>query len=89
MTNTSPATPAHAPTPESRVRAAADALGWDEEVAESALRALARRQASAGKTCVRCGEEKPFEAFGADATRHDGKELRCRRCRSRPVRRDV
>lgn len=89
MTDTSPTTATRAPTPERRVRAAADALGWDEEVAESALRALARRQASAGKVCVRCDELKPFSAFGADSTRPDGKELRCRRCRSRPVRRSV
>ncbi|OIH98358.1 hypothetical protein BIU92_14020 [Curtobacterium sp. MCBA15_003] len=89
MTDTSAADPAHAPTPESRVLDATAALGWDEEVAASALRALARRQSSAGKVCVRCRELKPFAAFGDDGSRHDGKRLQCRRCRSRPARRSV
>ncbi|MDR6171951.1 hypothetical protein QE359_002980 [Curtobacterium sp. SORGH_AS776] len=89
MTATSAADPAHAPTPEARFLDATKALGWDEEVAAPAPRALARRQSSAGKVCLRCEELKPFAAFGADATRHDGKELRCRSCRRRPVRQSV
>ena len=74
-------TAAPALTPEDRVREATRARGWDEEVAESAVRALARRRATAGKLCGRCKELKPYAAFGADSTRHDGKEVRCRRCR--------
>jgi len=74
-------------TPEERVRAATAALGWEQEVADSAVRALARRVATAGKTCARCGVEKPFGSFGVDSTRPDGREPRCRICRSRPRRR--
>lgn len=89
MTETFAGSSAPPPTPADRVRDATAALGWDEEVAESALRALARRLRTAGKTCVRCGELKPFPAFGTDGSRHDGKRLQCRTCRSRPVRRSV
>ena len=74
-------------TPEERVRDATRALGWEDDVADSAARALARRQASAGKTCARCSVHKPFGAFGVDSTRVDGREPRCRVCRSRPTRR--
>ncbi|OII27542.1 hypothetical protein [Frigoribacterium sp. MCBA15_019] len=71
-------------TPEERVRAAADQ--YDDErgtLAASALAVLARRQATAGKTCARCGERKPFSAFGQDARKDDGLTSRCRRCRAR------
>jgi hypothetical protein len=73
-------------TPEDRVRSATEALGWEQDVADSAVRALARRQATAGKTCARCEQQKPFGAFGVDSTRPDGREPRCRVCRSRPRR---
>ena len=71
-------------TPEDRVRAAAGR--YDDErgaLTASALAALARRQATAGKTCARCGVHRPFSAFGQDATRDDGLEPRCRTCRAR------
>lgn len=73
-------------TPEERVRAATAALGWEQEVADSAVRALARRVAAAGKTCARCGVEKPFGSFGVDATAASGRRSWCRVCRSRPSR---
>lgn len=73
-------------TPEERVRESTRVLGWDDEVADSAARALARRQASAGKTCARCGQEKPFSAFGVDSTSASGRRSWCRVCRSRPSR---
>ena len=76
-------------TPEDRVREATRARGWDEEVAESAVRALARRRATAGKLCGRCRETKPFAAFGVDSTTPTGRRSWCRVCRSRPVRRSV
>jgi len=71
-------------TPEERVRAAAGR--YDDErgtLTASALAALARRQATAGKTCARCGERKPFSAFGQDARKDDGLTSRCRKCRAR------
>lgn len=71
---------------EERVRDATRALGWENDVADSAARALARRQASAGKTCARCGQEKPFSAFGVDSTSASGRRSWCRVCRSRPTR---
>lgn len=73
-------------TPEERVREATEALGWEQDVADSAVRALARRQATAGKTCGRCGQEKPFSAFGFDSTSSTGRRSWCRTCRSRPGR---
>jgi len=73
-------------SPEERVRDATRALGWEPEVADSAARALARRQASAGKTCARCGQEKPFGAFGYDPSSSTGRRSWCRVCRSRPSR---
>jgi len=73
-------------SPEERVREATRALGWEPEVAESAARALARRQASAGKTCARCGQKKPFSVFGFDSTSTTGRRSYCRVCRSRPGR---
>lgn len=64
-----------------RVRAAAGR--YDDErgtLTASALAALARRQATAGKTCARCGERKPFRSFRRDATRSDGVYPTCNRC---------
>ena len=69
--------------PEDRVRAAAGR--YDDErgtLTASALAALARRQATAGKTCAPCGAHRPFSAFGQDATRDDT-EPHCRSCRVR------
>lgn len=71
-------------TPEERVRAAAGR--YDDErgtLTASALAALARRQATAGKTCARCGERKPFSAFGRDTAQRDGLRGDCRSCRRR------
>ena len=68
-------------TPEDRVRAAASR--YDDErgsLAAAALAALARRQATAGKTCARCGERLPFRAYRRDATRFDGVYPTCNRC---------
>lgn len=76
-------TPTNA-SPEDRVRAAASR--YDDErrsLAASALAALARRQATAGKVCARCGERRPFSAFGQDADKDDGLRAQCRRCRAR------
>jgi hypothetical protein len=71
-------------TPEDRVRAAAGR--YDDErgtLTASALVALARRQATAGKTCARCGVHRPFSAFGQDVDKDDGLRAQCRRCRAR------
>jgi hypothetical protein len=70
-------------TPEERVRAAAGQHG-DERgtLTASALAALSRRQATAGKICARCNERKPFSAFAQDARKDDGLTSRCRRCRA-------
>lgn len=72
---------------ERRVRAAAARFDQDPDdpdaVAASALRALARRQARAGKTCASCDERKPLSAFGADPQKADGLRTRCRSCRRR------
>lgn|GEM_PF-7134980 len=74
-------------TPEDRVRAAAARFDQDPDdpdaVTASALRALARRQARAGKTCAACDERKPLSAFGSDAQKADGLRTRCRSCRRR------
>ena len=75
--------PMDALTPEDRVRAAAGR--YDDErgtLTASALAALARRQATAGKTCAPCGERLPFSAFGMDAAKADGLTTRCRSCRA-------
>lgn len=32
------------------------------------------------KKCWKCGCEKPLEAFGRDARRHDGKNPKCKAC---------
>lgn len=73
------------PTPEDTVRAiAAQYDDGSGEIIASALRALARRQARAGKTCAGpCGERKPLSAFGADSQKLDGLAARCRSCRRR------
>ncbi|PZF10680.1 hypothetical protein DEJ25_12715 [Curtobacterium sp. MCPF17_011] len=72
------------PTPEDHVRRVAarfdDGSG---EVVASALRALARRQARAGKTCAACAERKPLSAFSADSQKADALASRCRSCRRR------
>lgn len=71
-------------TPEDRVRAAAAARYVEQgDLVTSALAALRRRTASAGKTCVRCQVHLPFRAFGSDASKPDGFAPRCRRCRLR------
>jgi len=71
-------------TPEDRVRAAASRYDDGQGgLAASALVALARRQATAGKVCARCGERLPFSAFGQDADKDDGLRAQCRRCRAR------
>ena len=65
------------------IATAAARLGWgDEEVASTRL-ALERRLTDAGKTCARCGEHKPFAAFGSDASKPSGRYPACRRCRMR------
>jgi hypothetical protein len=71
-------------TPEELVRqAAAKFEDGSGESTASALRALARRQARAGKTCASCDERKPLSAFGSDAQKADGLTTRCRSCRRR------
>lgn len=76
-----------APTAEAAVAAAASPYDeGDGAVIASALRALARRQAGAGKTCASCAERKPLAAYGADSSKPDGLRSWCRSCR-RPGRR--
>ena len=68
-------------TPEERVRAAAGR--YDDErgtLTASALAALARRQATAGKRCSRCTQHLPFRAFRRDVSRDDGVYPTCKRC---------
>lgn len=74
-------------TLEDRLRASLETRhGGDPEGVEALLgAALARRRAwSRGtlKTCSSCGEAKPSSAFHLDSTRPDGREPRCRACRS-------
>jgi hypothetical protein len=69
-------------TPEDLVRAAAQALGADEAVTASALAALARRQATAGKTCARCAAPKRHAEFGVDSSTFDGLNDACKLCRA-------
>lgn len=74
-------------TPEARVRAAAARLGADEVVVASALAALARRQATAGKTCARCETPKRHSDFGVDSRMADGLNDACKACRAETQRR--
>lgn len=72
---------------EELVREAARRLGTDEEAVASALAALARRQATAGKTCARCGAAKRHADFGADTRMSDGLNDACKECRAETQRR--
>ena len=74
-------------TPAERVRAAAQALGADDAVTASALAALARRQATAGKTCARCATPKRHAELGVDSSTFDGLNDSCKVCRAETQRR--
>lgn len=68
-------------TLEDRVRAASARYDDDRgTLAASALAALARRQATAGKRCNRCAQHLRHADFKTDTSRTDGLYPTCKRC---------
>jgi hypothetical protein len=61
-------------------RVAAKAAGYDPALVATTLAALARRQATSGKTCRTCHEFKRLSAYAADVRNPDGLDTRCREC---------
>lgn len=65
----------------SRLAARYDAgNGEAEALTREALARLAYRRRYSGKTCSRCGEDKPLSAFAADNRRPDGLAYSCKSC---------
>lgn len=72
-------------SPEERLaQTAARYDGPDDEASRLLAQALRRRDwrlRRGGKECASCHTVRPVAAFGADASRRDGLNPRCRSCR--------
>ncbi|UYL87673.1 HNH endonuclease [Arthrobacter phage VResidence] len=54
--------------------------GEAEAMTKEAIERLAYRRRHSGKTCSRCGEDKPLSAFASDSRRPDGLAYSCKQC---------